>query len=593
MRNILIFCITLIVLIFNSCIYDSDEIVFKEIKRPKEIPPISFVNTPVNGDTIFIDAIYETDIIIDAGEYEIVKNVVQINGKNHYSNDFVMNTKSWPYSDTPYTIELELEISPNNGTIADELGLESYISKRSFIVKRIRNISNILIKEEAVEGMYKFTWPSINYERFDKYIITKTIPSQGRILETIETEDNWLIDQFNIGEISNWNIEMRDLDGRTYKLWKVNNEGYNLTFDNNALGQYFLKWNKCKFPNNFKKLLVYKVINFGEDELIYQTSDINDTIVKISGTFGSSGRYYIRAELQNKPKYLIEDYVIYGSRSGYLGDPFDEQNITKFWQINEDNLLIIRNQHVYRYSNSLNRIVDSLEYDYYREYGFWISGDGQRLSNINNDNDKVLIWNTNNFSSTPLIEKDFRYITNIRITNTDICLRQISSDGIELYDLKSNSVLDRLNDAYVHRSFISHDGKYVFVYSPSEAMYEIQGGRFVKIFDYPEDYYHYEAFDPLNPHVFWTYGYRGLLEAYDIKQKKYIKQIEVKNTVNHIDFYSRKGLGSINDDLIVFDIDTGEILNRIPCDLGIGYFNNDICIINNTIYSTRGIKYEL
>lgn len=593
MRNILIFCISLIFLIFNSCIYDSDEIVFRELAPPTELPVISFLNVATNEDTIIIDAMYETDIIIDAGDYKVIRNVVHINGREYSSNDFVMNTDHWPYSNTPYHIELELEIASNNESIADGLGYEVIKGKQTFVIKPIKDLSHIMLKQEAIEGKYKLTWPHIAFDNFDKYIITKTEVGHSRILETIETEDNWLIDKYYIGEISNWNIEMKDLDGRIYKLWRNWNDGYNLSFDKNTSGQYFLKWNKCKYPYNLKKLSVYKSVWANDDQLIYQTSDINDTITQIPGKFGGSGYYYIKAELNNKPQYLNENHVSYAWRGGYVGEEFDEDNLDYIWQINENDMLILRDEHVYKYSTSLNRIVDSLDHEYFNNYSFKLSDDGKRLSYINRDRTKLSVWNTNTFITTPLLENQLPYLLGVRISNTDVCLLESSDNILKLYDLKNNIELDRMTNSSIYGSLISPDGQYAFVKETNYAIYKLQNNKFEKIIDYPTNLYHFMAFDPLNPHILWTYGYGETLEAYDIKENRYVTQIEFKNTVNHIDFYSRKGLGSINGEMLVFNIDTGQILHRIANELGIGYWDKNICIINNTIYSTHGIKYEL
>lgn len=580
-----------------SCVYDSDEIVFREIEPPSELPQINFINANFYGDTLFYDPIDGGQIIIDAGAYKVVDNSVSFGDEKIDGWDDILHTDKWPRNPTTNKMRLEVEIASNNSSLADQLGVERFKGTLNIIAKPDPNLAKRFISDDAVEGKLKLVWPAINPDIVQNYIIRRYNPLSGQPLETIETKNNWLIEELYVGNTMRYEIDLVDINNRAIKLWDFTiNHNNNIELKRNANNQYVLTWPKSKYYSNIKEYVIHRTLDFVDPIELYRTSNLNDTsYTLINAKFGDPYHYTVSIIPHRMPPHIQGEFITHGGIGRPLGNSFHDFHFLAQSGENEMLMYYSSRGYVIKYNERLDKRVDSLRiHDNDLSYPVTTSS-AKYLMTLSNNYSTLSLWESSNFKSAHIFQTDMRYHPWIIVSDEKTCMMQDrNTNQVYLFDLVSGKQIAPISFAESDRGLISANGKYILIEYPKYIACKLTDGVVTKTKEFDLSDIRLKAFDPLNSSILWMQAYHSKeLIVFNMESETVITNKQLDYNILNIDFYSRKGLGYADGNLYVFSIDDLKILHVIPYGGASYYPHAKPTLLGNTIITQNGIKYEL
>ena len=260
----------LLLLITNSCKYDTDEVYLNNIDRSKVPAPDLRIQLNLDNDTVYVYG------------HSTVRLTFQLTNKTlydvqFYENDKQLNTESFKTGNNSYALDLymyEHEVtklrvvfytSTNSGSIADNLNSEAFINTKEWTLINIPRSDIPLAKTEILDGRLRVSWDPAKTNTKVQYSIRKN----DVIYNTYNT---WFIDSTFIGGLASYTITA-DLNASNYETFgSAYYEMPALSINNSDL--FSISWNKFKFYNAFK---AYRITVGNDINATVFEKGINDT----------------------------------------------------------------------------------------------------------------------------------------------------------------------------------------------------------------------------------------------------------------------------------------------------------------------------
>ncbi len=572
------------------------------------ITKVFLFNVPLISDTIYIDKQYNIDIRVEIDGYYI--DTIKINYNKHIlvcdtniisSKYFYVNNESQSRID--FLIKaVKLE---NNDTV--------YLKSKPLFIKSVEHLANKYVYPSADNGKLKLTWKEFDKGHTKKYLIERWVidnnynqNSDKKIYyQKYEVDHATFIDDYYVGEEVEYKITIINDEDKKQDIWtyKKSREYSKSSITQNLTGGYKLHFSKCKYFNNFGQYY----ITDSESSipiLIHSTNQVEDTTLIIpNAKFGDEGRFWIRyLPKQTLEGYSEENWDIYGS---YLyvryGIPsFSYESITV---LNDHNIAYTHIGKIFKYNITNNRILNSIstpdaDYNHIQSTpdGQYIYAVDQKLNNYT-----AYFW-TEYFSTNSTYQ--FKYSSIIpTVSNNLLTIMAIPSNysfsKLAIYDVTNGDLIYTTNYATSGSiPKISPNGDYFFIYDMSFlklCRYKNNVCEVIASQNTIKEYYLLYGFNRLNNELCYVWDNKKQFSIRNCSDFSIIQSFSLEITsIIDIDYYSNRILGYMNDKIMIYDLNNGDLLQEVPCNISeLFFYQNKTILLGNTIYNNQGIKYNL
>jgi hypothetical protein len=571
----------------TSCEYQTNEIYFRNINKDVEIPDLQ-INLNLNTDTIYFY------------NYSTVKLNLKLTNKALYSVIFYLNNvrvENVDHTDPQnYTFTLdvkgrsvmriraEIYTSTETGSIADELGMESFkFTTGEWVL--INETEKPEFKAEIEDGRLKLSWTPTRNTSPGKYIITD-------YNFTDSTSNTWFIDSSYYGGSKQYCLRADDNGASGYEYYIEIIYPYPRINVTNR-DSFLVSWDKSKFYNNIKGYRITidgHVFYFGSEDTSFVYNDgvlgttswgIFELILK-SGSEDDPGFYTIGNLQGDFQLSFLRTYSFFsGSFFPLTGEVF------YYWS-NVDN-----RKTIFKFSTERKSIIDSAAIWFEK---FSVSPNNKYIFCIGSD-DAILIQpaglvQLKQISKSDLYGSTVYFSLNITDIGTTVFFDYLKS-ALVIYDLLNNKILTEIPvHVFVEEYKISANGKYIF--EPAlNTLFMIENNSYKVIRNGENNSHQFKFFEffPDNEEQIALYDGSTF----------YIKNCSDFTTIRsfalngagiiNIDFENRWILAYADYNYFIFSIETGDLLKTVPAfsDINSRIFN-DYIFSNNCQFSLKSVK---
>ena len=551
----------IIVIITNSCEYQTDETYFNKVDKNVALPDLTVnLNLDHNSDTIYIY------------NYSNIKLSLNLTNKKLYDVRFYINDKKvediYQESINNYSlcidiskfqeakVRAEIYTSTGTGSMADKIHAEAFIFKTKEWVL-IRSSEKPIIDCDIVDGRLKVTWTPIKNSTNNKYIISTSDSS-------FSTYNNWYIDSSYVGGKKGISIHYDDNGASGYSIYREINYPYPKVSLNNK-DSFLLSWEQCKFYNNIKG---YRIrLNNNSFEL--KPTETN--FVFKSGRLGE--HYFIQFDILLKDYYHDNTAYIYcDNLFGY----YQISIINEYAQFNSSYFPLIGTsmyywsyidnvQTLFKYSFETKSIINSktLSFNY-----FAVSPNNKYiLCDTYNDN-RLKLFDANNLELIKSIPTPNSSYTSLNVTDIGTSVfYDFAKQSMLVYDLLSEKIINEIpTSSYVYQYKISANGKYIFEPKMNTLYKTGTGTTFTKIWgdENNSNQYNYFEFlpDKKNQIALYDGNMFYIKNCFDFSD---VASFSLRGTtLINIDYSKNRILTYKDSMLYVFSLINGDLLYSIP-----------------------------
>jgi len=613
----------LVLVIIQSCTYDTDEIYERELNHPSSPPEITTVDLSfsMEEDTIIL---MQNSVLF---HFQTSENEVQrvdfyvddtlVGSENSENGIFELNHD---FINGGYHI-LRIEVITNSGTgsIADEIGLEGYsFSTREWVFKVLDGSSNN-VTTMVEDGFLKLVWDIPNDE-VTEYIVYRGYQEVGR------SAVNSFIDKGYVGEGEEFRIEYigpNNTDPQYIGYVELPNE-MAITYFANKNNKFAIQWPQPRYYAAVDSVVVFA------EELVYETTkyvvDVNVGEYVIPKYFFGKEHSY---KIMHIPKYYNPEYEDYLGSGGWhefafsneihliVGYPSPIFNYME--QINNTELFY----HTNRYSNSDYTQNDSLfTYSFTNEQ--IVSRYRYNPANFGSMNDNIMkialspnkefltaavgytgrimycpVNDPSDYSIHTHSSLNANYATRTPISNNGIGLLYGSGKKV-LYNFINDEEIDfvETNTSYSDYN-ISFDGKYFFLdVSHTIDLYQLIDGEISLIdevnqwsYDFGIDYFEFHENEPDKAVCYdeETKVFNVIsLPALEILKSFSIPEEEVLD----VNYQTNMILSGSDGLIVVRSLDDGSLVTEIPNELQFTSYGS-LRLIGNSLFWKDGARYFL
>lgn len=566
-------------------------------------------NIPIRGDTIFFDYEYTIDYRVELENRRIDSVYVSIDNRRIIDADTstleTLYSTHRPQGD--YKIQYRIvTLNPLNNRV-------EYFQTKPLNLKIKKNLAKSFFSTSIVDGRLQIIWPEFDKQCTDSYIIERLMGDDSQVgwpyKKVIETETNQLIDQFYVGEEVGYRIYSKNRDGKLQRTWffTKNQEDPRYSISHTPEIGYYFQFESSKYYNNFGKyLLVVDISTY-----LLDSENIKDTFcIDPYGHFASRAEYSLLilpkklpADFEDKHRWIYQHYYL----DSYGAQTFRFDHLTK---IGENKIAYTHDQKIYLRDLNLDIIIDSIhssDADYV-EIRSTPSGEYIYSRDKNLDEQSVLFWNTNMSNTIPAYT--FTSGSRFPIVSDNLIGIMANSESpflASLYDITND---EKVFETPYRQSAstgpgISNNGMYFLIGSSSSYVHENYycsyiNNTFTTIWENSSPtYFKFYSFDPINDQLCYLWDNNGIFFIKNIADFSTILTFDLPVTkIKDIDYNSRKILcykwtSNYLDLLLIYNLDTGELLHELSINNRDVFGYDDVSIVGNTIYSTKGVKYQL
>jgi hypothetical protein len=568
-------------------------------------PGLFLKNIPINSDTIYMDKNYGIDFRVHVDNYKI--HTVRITLDNLYPYIYkttMFNSLSLPISTAKSTFNINFKlyaVKDSTGSSNDSVVFES----GDFILKVVENLSERYVHFKDEDGSLKITWPELDKDYTQNYLIER-LAGDKEIKHEIVAMDSLYTDPFYVGEEVTYNISVINKDNIKQKIWHIHRKQTSpkLNVKQNGDNGYILKWNKCRYTSNLSNYNFYKINDFAADELLFTSSNANDTTyILTTGKFGEDARFRLEYIPKVFPTGITKaDTYLY---SFYLSKLLGEVSLVydQALKLDENTLVYTRNGIIYKYSISQDKTIDSI-FKSGAHYGFLSTTPAANYLYAADENiygSPIYIWPAASFQNSPL----YTFLINFLIPPVSDALTTIMGQKSATTDSKI-AICNVTNGAVLYgTSFqstsnsprISSNGQSLFIFDSGLGLYEYKNNTLTKIWEEANwtKFYKFYNFDPLNPDLCYVWSDDKIFSIknthdYSTVATYSLDMEEIKN----FDFNTRRIMGYGANGILIFNLANGSLLKQIPAGLSnLFFYSNNSLLVGNTIFNNNGIKYNL
>lgn len=482
MRNIIFTLLT--IFFFSACEYDSDNIHYKDIEKPKDIQ-IGVDLAGVNpDDTIYIYANTQLHYSLDTQGKEILNQYFFLDGKNIYLSNGYLNINPYFTDGENHKLDINIELKSNTGSMAEAFGYEKYIGKISYNLKFITGLPlQLNIKQEQdPEGYLKLTWnkPELKGVEVEKYEISyKNGDGEEIKLSTINNPNTtYIVDKSYVYGYRTYTIKTVFENGRMQTWTDLHTADYStitgddFTFEDTPdIDKIKISWDN-KFPSRF----VLKWI----DNKIIPIEDGKSSIIVQRPYFSTEATHfqlYILPDNQNKDNYEGAHYI----SVDYAFPRFKNYSYDIAYNAKQKQLLGVSFNMMYIY-NAKN--MEFIGEQSLIKYNNGNTGDKVRCSPTNgmiaySSYQKIYLVKNNDFKSPTLIESEDNYLHDFLLTDDRLIIKYLNyKEGgyvVHIYNANNGQFLYKFAEQSEYFSMtISSNGKYFCYYTTTKfKIYEL------------------------------------------------------------------------------------------------------------------------
>lgn len=563
-------------------------------------------NVPIISDTVYIDKQYNTDIRVELKGYsidtiKIIKNeVTLVRDSNIISSGYFLHNE-------PEKIEFLIR------TV--KLGSDDtvYFKSKPLLFKSIENLSSQYVHPSVDNGKLKLTWKEFDKGHTQKYLVERWIidnefnlsDGEKKYYQKYEVENATFIDDYYVGEEADYKITIINDAGNKQDTWyyRKSKEQPTCSVTQNAAGGYKLHFSKCKYFNNFGQYYITDGYNYNPT-FIQSSNQVEDTTLIVpDAKFGDYARFWIRFLPKRFPESFSEkDWYIYGKflYAQYGLSCFSYESVTA---LDKNNVAYTKNGKVFKYNTANNQVLDStVKQD--ANYNFISSTpNGKYVYAINQDinNSTIFFW-SENFTLNPINKFQYTYIIP-PVSNNLLTIMTIpsnySSSKLAIYNVANGNLIYTTNyTGSTHYPTISPNGDYFFIYDINYLkLCRYRNNSFEVIWTESDwkKYYRSYYFNRLNNDLCYVWDDNKIFSIRRCSDFSVINSfsLEIESIVD-IDYYSNRIMGYVSDKIVIYDLNSGNLIKQIPAKLSeLFFYSNKTILLGNTIYNNHGIKYEL
>ncbi len=585
-----------------SCRYSPGGENMVEIEEPGEAPDVN-VDLNFASDTLYLNRPSTVRFSI-SGKNKVNWAQMFIGGVHigtiySATGGFDISQSFGFYQDGTYILKIEFFTSTGTGSMADMLQSEGFVYSNSWVLV-IRNgsyLSSDITKITDRNGKLKLEWNAYKGIDFKSYIVRKSHwINQTFDTVAVITDQNqtWTYDPSFVGEKAQYQIatvvngQYSSYNGKTADFQGELPQIYS---EYKGKGVYRIYWSKSKYAENISKYNLYKEKTYFNDlELLKSAAPSDTSFLYQVNSFGLDEKLVLNLVPNQVPNYFknynwFYDFCV---RSGYLGDKLHamwlcrpDQYGGKFYYTAKDSKYGYK---LYVYDTQIHR-SDSVQMQSEIHVldvspgSKWVVGHSQltgRIFAINTESPRQVNY---------IDSKDiFGYTSgNMLVVVSDNGILVAENDlKTCLYDLNKRQLIWSVDHTpYISSIRVSADGNYLL---RGNTLFKINslGIQEVKTFSENPEGFTY----PNNQVIFKSLN---KVEFVDCASLETVKTIEVAGWLKNIDFRRGHLLAFDNENLSIYDLNTGTFLLKMSSD----YSNWTMSLVNGNLFSVNGVTINI
>ncbi len=597
-----------------SCQFTPDDIYYVERSKP-EPPEVEVIELSLDTDSIFLTGFQDIRFQFSAGDHNILQVGILIDGEEKYVRSNYRDSFTILASDISegiHKLTFSVITNSNSGSIADLLGYEGFqfISNEWTLVCVKNDRRAGFIHKQIESGKLKLSWEEHNKTNFKSYRITKRYDNFAGVVKEFRTTVPSLIDEAYVGETAYYDVYTAYYSGAGYEFrWAeiaVENSLPVIQIRRNRENGYEIFWENNQFEQAVENYRLIDLESPADTVLLWQGAPSNDNHFVMPGAvFGNEISYRLVTIPKLPDKPFNNDDLLFHSTSydGFVGEK--SLSYKQIAAVEEDELLLLEDHFIYRYSVPEKKFLDSLTYSWTHcgvgYGGFSLSPGAKYFTASESCNNKLVLMQPGNladYKSSPIghiITQGMRF-NSLPVSDNGIVVAK-DYGGVHIYDVLQDKLIGSvITNESVGTTDISSLGNYFAIQTSILRFYKITNQNIITVWESDQPYnfiFNSFAYDPENPdriilHDGSTLYYKNASDFTTIKSFP----LEEESILNY-DFFTRRLLAWSDGYLSVYSVDSGELIFQTKADPRVSLIQHSCRLALNTIYLKNGICLHL
>lgn len=601
-------------LVFHACEFDTAKVWDSPADPDAEPPVVDVVYLDLEQDSVWL--LYGRDVSFrfSSSRDDILGAESLIDGEvsqTFYSDEGVFSLDYFSLSEGLHTLQLNVYTTAGTGSIADRLGLESYVFTKTWKLFVIKDY-NTSLRPTVKDGCLSLSWKEYPASDFKEFIIYREEGYNNRI-EAGRCTVPEFSDCTYAGEGADYYVELVREQGEPIPWGQVylSPEKPVLRFSASSGNEYTISWGKSKY---YGAVGLYRLsmaplpwINY---VTIKETSDPDDNSMQLPSSvrFGDRMCFKLLMVPENSPVYDPEntmrfESVLFDVETGFRYGPAG-YNLSQTEQAGPDDFMFIAGcDSLMRYSVTQNRITERLTYSplgcsmcRFSEYE--MSPTGLTLSTRFDCDYNLMLAESGNlrdFKRFDLQSLSGQYsVSRVPVSDAGTGLVNTVNSGFYVYDFKSSTQKGFYTSetSYASGLALSSDGKYLFASDDAFRLVRFDDPGFTTIWTRTEyglpAFCEFHGTDP-DALVYWDGSVFSIRNCSDFSVEYSFPLTD--DAVLHVDYYGNELLSYSEGHLFVRSLTDGSLIKDIPYGQNVSAFYYRPILVNHTVISNTGVLY--
>lgn len=514
MKILFNFIFLLLFALLTSCV-DSLDSNNKKEQDLLQRPSMFLKNVIIHNDTLFLDKDFNVDCRVEIPGYKINRISLKVNNES-----FISYNDTSVFSMNMFIIQQYNEFNASAVvTVTNTTTLKrSTLTSKPFIIKAVKDLYNLYVRKDCVDGKLKLSWPVLDRSNTKSYIVEKYLGDN--LIERNEVVgDSCFMDQTYVGEEVIYKISTQNNDNviqRTFGFIKAK-EVPNIRIEQHPLLGYTIYWPKNKYYSNFKDYSLVQINSNGTNKTLMTSENINDTSLYMpNASFSAEVRSYLFQNPKIKPAFLTESQNDIYSYFIYNHYGISSVNYENMVVLDKNLFAYTFHGKIYKYNTLNNETTDSIiniNVDY-RDLYTTPTGKYIYANNANLGVTFFDFWKSDKFTNSPLLTFDTSYLTYF-FTDELTGITNIKNNVTNLYYISTKNILTNqlnseieINEGVGYGMCISSNCKYIIGQNPNCSLFHFKDNKWIKVWGDPQitTYNTFYSFDPQDSTRLYLYN---------------------------------------------------------------------------------------
>jgi hypothetical protein len=601
-------------LVFHACEFDTEKVWDSPADPNAEPPVVDVVQLDLEQDSIWLLYGREVSFRFSSSRDDILGTELLIDNevnRTFYSNEGVFSLDHFSLSEGLHILQLNVYTTAGTGSIADRLGLESYVFTKTWKLFVIKDY-NTSLRTTVEEGCLSLSWKEYPAYDFKEFIIYREEGYNNR-MEVGRCTVPEFSDCTYAGEGADYYVELVREQGQPIPWGQVylSPEKPVLRFSASSDNEYTISWEKSKY---YGAVGLYRLsmapLPWTNYVTIKETSDPDDNSMRLPSSvrFGDRMCFKLLMVPENSPVYDPEntmrfESVLFDVETGFRYGPAGT-NIYSPEQAGPDDFVFIAGcDSLMRYSVAQKRITEKLSYipqgcSMCRFGDYETSPSGQFLSTRFDCDYDLMLAETGNLKDFKRDElKSFSGQYNgsaVPVSDAGTGLVNTGNEGFYVYDFNSSVVKGHYTSetAFAYGMAVSSGGNYLFVMDDAFSLVRFDDPGFTTIWTRTEyglpAFCEFHGTDP-DALVYWDGSVFSIRNCSDFSVEYSFPLTD--DAVLHVDYYGNELLSYSEGHLFVRSLSDGSLIQDIPYGQNAAAFYYRPILVNHTVISNTGVMY--